>query len=102
MALVAALDVVDHVALFDEDTPCELIRQLRPHIHVKGGDYADGALPEAEAVREGGGRVVIVPLAGSMSTSGMIERIVSLASDRSSSAAGNPGAALGARRKRYD
>lgn len=102
MALVAALDVVDHVALFDEDTPCELIRQLRPHIHVKGGDYADGALPEAEAVREGGGRVVIVPLAGSMSTSGMIERIVSLASDRSGSAAGNPGAALGARRKRYD
>jgi D-beta-D-heptose 7-phosphate kinase/D-beta-D-heptose 1-phosphate adenosyltransferase len=80
MALVAALDAVDHVVLFDEDTPTELIRLLRPHIHVKGGDYATEALPEAQAVREVGGHVVIVPLAGSMSTTSMIDRIVSQAS----------------------
>ena len=47
LALVAALDPVDYVALFDEDTPATLIRTLRPHIHVKGGDYADEQLPEA-------------------------------------------------------
>jgi D-beta-D-heptose 7-phosphate kinase / D-beta-D-heptose 1-phosphate adenosyltransferase len=80
MALVAALDPVDHVALFDEDTPAELIRMLHPHIHVKGGDYADEVLPEAEAVREVGGRIVILPLAGSISTSSVIDRIITLAS----------------------
>lgn len=80
IALVAALDMVDHVVLFTEDTPTELIRTLRPHIHVKGGDYAHEALPEAEAVQAGGGHVVILPLAGSMSTSEIINRIVALAS----------------------
>jgi D-beta-D-heptose 7-phosphate kinase / D-beta-D-heptose 1-phosphate adenosyltransferase len=64
LALVAALDPVDHAVLFDEETPAQLIRALRPHIHVKGGDYSDEALPEDEAVRAVGGRVVILPLAG--------------------------------------
>ncbi len=64
LALVAALDPVDHALLFDEETPAQLIRALRPQIHVKGGDYSDEALPEDEAVRAVGGRVVILPLAG--------------------------------------
>jgi D-beta-D-heptose 7-phosphate kinase / D-beta-D-heptose 1-phosphate adenosyltransferase len=81
MALVAALDTVDHVILFDEDTPTTLIRMLRPHIHAKGGDYADEVLPEAEAVREVGGHIVILPLAGSISTSSVIDRIIALAAD---------------------
>jgi D-beta-D-heptose 7-phosphate kinase/D-beta-D-heptose 1-phosphate adenosyltransferase len=81
MALVAALDAVDHVILFDEETPTTLIRMLRPHIHVKGGDYADEVLPEAEAVREVGGRIVILPLAGGLSTSSVIDRILALAAD---------------------
>lgn len=79
LALVAALDPVDYVVLFDDDTPTALIRALRPQIHVKGGDYADEALPEAEAVREVGGRVVILPLIGALSTTQVIERIVALA-----------------------
>jgi len=81
MALVAALDAVDHVVLFDQDTPAELISMLRPHIHVKGGDYADEVLPEAQAVHEVGGRIVILPLADSISTSSVIDRIIALASD---------------------
>lgn len=64
IALLAALEPVDYVVPFDDDTPVEIIRTLKPHIHVKGGDYADETLPEAEAVREIGGRVVILPLAG--------------------------------------
>jgi D-beta-D-heptose 7-phosphate kinase/D-beta-D-heptose 1-phosphate adenosyltransferase len=79
MSLVAALGVVDHVILFNEDTPAQLIRLLRPDIHVKGGDYAYAPLPEAEAVRDVGAHTVILPLAGSASTSSMIERIVALA-----------------------
>jgi D-beta-D-heptose 7-phosphate kinase / D-beta-D-heptose 1-phosphate adenosyltransferase len=81
LALVAALDSVDHVAVFDEDTPTALIRALRPDIHVKGGDYAGEELPETQAVEEAGGRVVILPLVESLSTSGVIDRIVSLALD---------------------
>lgn len=79
LALVAALDAVDYVLLFDDDTPTTLICRLRPHIHVKGGDYADEVLPEEEAVREVGGRIVILPLAGNLSTSGVIDRILALA-----------------------
>lgn len=78
-ALVAALDPVDHVILFDEETPEALIRALRPHLHVKGGDYADEQLPEAGVVREFGGQVVIVPLIGNTSTSSVIDRILALA-----------------------
>lgn len=84
-ALVAALDPVDHVVLFDQDTPIEMIQLLRPAIHVKGGDYADEALPEAEAVREVGGKIVILPLAGSISTSSVIDRILVLSSAADSS-----------------
>lgn len=64
LALLSALEPVDYVALFDDATPERLIRALRPHIHAKGGDYADEALPESAAVRAVGGRVVILPLAG--------------------------------------
>ncbi|HEY3994154.1 MAG TPA: PfkB family carbohydrate kinase [Ktedonobacteraceae bacterium] len=79
LALVGALDAVDYVILFDEDTPERLIRALRPDIHVKGGNYADRALPEAEAVYESGGRVVIIPREDGKSTSSTIARITAIA-----------------------
>jgi D-beta-D-heptose 7-phosphate kinase/D-beta-D-heptose 1-phosphate adenosyltransferase len=81
LALVSALDSVDHALTFDEDTPATLIRALRPAIHVKGGDYEGEELPEAEAVEEVGGRLVVLPLHGSLSTSRVIDRIVTLARD---------------------
>jgi D-beta-D-heptose 7-phosphate kinase/D-beta-D-heptose 1-phosphate adenosyltransferase len=62
LSVVAALESVDHSLLFDEETPSALIREIRPRFHVKGGDYQSVELPEAEAVREVGGQVVILPL----------------------------------------
>jgi len=79
LALVAALDPVDHVVLFDEDNASTLIRGLRPHIYVKGGDYADEALPEEAAVNEVGAQSIILPLAGSLSANEIIDRIAVLA-----------------------
>lgn len=78
LALVEALDAVDYALLFDEDTPEQIIRRLRPHFHVKGGDYVDRPLPEARAVRECGGRVVIIPREGDKSTSQTIARITAV------------------------
>ncbi len=78
LALVQALDCVDHTLLFDEDTPDELIRRLRPDVHVKGGDYADAPLPEAEAVAEVGGRLVVLPFVESPSTSSIRDRIAAI------------------------
>ena len=75
MALIAALDAVDLVASFDEATPASLIHALLPDVYVKGGDYEDQELPEAEAVREVGGRTVVLPLIGNFSTSDTIARI---------------------------
>ncbi|HLL79798.1 MAG TPA: PfkB family carbohydrate kinase, partial [Ktedonobacteraceae bacterium] len=79
-ALVDALDVVDYVVLFDEAIPLELLRKLRPQLFVKGGDYIDEALPEAEVVQQYGGRVIILPLAGASARSDVIGRIASLIS----------------------
>ena len=79
LALIAALGPVDHAVLFDDETPTEIIRRIRPDVHVKGGDHAGIELPEAETVRECGGEVVILPLVGDLSTSATIDRILSLA-----------------------
>jgi D-beta-D-heptose 7-phosphate kinase/D-beta-D-heptose 1-phosphate adenosyltransferase len=62
LSVVAALESVDHAVLFDESDPSALIREIRPQVHVKGGDYLATELPEAEAVQEVGGEVVILPL----------------------------------------
>jgi D-beta-D-heptose 7-phosphate kinase / D-beta-D-heptose 1-phosphate adenosyltransferase len=81
LALVAALESVDHAILFDEDNPAELIRALRPHVHVKGGDYTPDALAEADAVRDVGARIEILSLVEGRSTTNVIKKIVMLAAD---------------------
>jgi D-beta-D-heptose 7-phosphate kinase/D-beta-D-heptose 1-phosphate adenosyltransferase len=79
IALVSALDVVDYAVLFDEDTPEELIRAIRPHVHVKGGDYQAESLPEIGAVHEVGAEVEILSLVAGRSTTALIDRIVATA-----------------------
>ena len=73
--LVAALECVDVVVVFDEDTPLELITALQPDIIVKGGDYAPDSVVGADVVRARGGRVVIVPLTPGHSTTSTIARV---------------------------
>ena len=75
LQVLAALSCVDHLTAFDEDTPCELIRALRPDVFVKGGDYTRERLPEAPLVEELGGVVQILPYLQDRSTTGLIERI---------------------------
>lgn len=58
--VLAALECVDFVTLFDEDTPIELIQAIKPHIHTKGGDYRPDSLPETETIKSLGGRIEII------------------------------------------
>jgi len=75
--IVAALKAVDAVTIFSEATPIEILRELQPDIHCKGGDYAgagEDALPETETVRAYGGRVEILDLTPGSSTSSLLQR----------------------------
>ena len=60
--VLAALEAVDAVVVFDEDTPLELITALRPDVLVKGGDYTEASIVGAREVRAWGGDVVVIPL----------------------------------------
>ena len=73
--VLAALESVDAVVLFDADTPLELIRVLMPDVLVKGGDYSVETVVGAGDVIARGGRVVIVPLTPGHSTTGTVERM---------------------------
>jgi len=66
--LLLAMQCVDAVAVFDEDTPEAVLRRLRPDAWVKGGDYAMEQLPEAELVRSWGGRCLLLPYEPARST----------------------------------
>jgi bifunctional ADP-heptose synthase (sugar kinase/adenylyltransferase) len=73
--LLLALECVDAVMIFDEDTPEEALDRLRPDIWVKGGDYKGAKLPEAALVESWGGRCVTVPYHPARSTSGLAEAL---------------------------
>src|SRR5690606_3698050 len=80
-ALLAALQCVSAVTWFDEDTPVELIGQLRPDVIVKGGDYDMEKLPETALVRSWGGRAVAVPFEFERSTTALVRRIRAFANE---------------------
>jgi D-beta-D-heptose 7-phosphate kinase/D-beta-D-heptose 1-phosphate adenosyltransferase len=73
--LLAALLIVDAVIIFEEDTPLELIKAIRPNVLVKGGDYKPEEIAGAREVTEAGGRVVINPLLQGFSTSSIIDKM---------------------------
>ncbi|MFF2267133.1 PfkB family carbohydrate kinase [Cellulosimicrobium cellulans] len=72
--VLAALDCVSAVVVFDEDDPRAALERLRPDVWAKGGDYTEETLPEAEVVRRHGGRVVVLPYVDGRSTTSILER----------------------------
>lgn len=76
--LMACLQIVDAVVLFEEDTPHQLITAILPDVLVKGGDYTVDTIVGAREVVANGGRVVINPIVQGFSTSGIIEKIKKL------------------------
>jgi D-beta-D-heptose 7-phosphate kinase/D-beta-D-heptose 1-phosphate adenosyltransferase len=73
--VLAALEMVDTVVLFPQDTPLELICALRPDVLVKGGDYVPATVVGRSEVEGWGGRVAIVPLTAGESTTNIIEAL---------------------------
>lgn len=73
--MLAALEFVDAVVVFNEDTPERLMRELKPTVYVKGGDYRIQDLPEAEAAAQIGAEVRILPFKPGYSTTALIEKI---------------------------
>jgi len=73
--VLAGLEAVDAVVVFDQDTPFELVQRLQPDVIVKGGDYSPDTIVGADLVAARGGRVVVVPLVAGQSTTSIIEKL---------------------------
>jgi D-beta-D-heptose 7-phosphate kinase/D-beta-D-heptose 1-phosphate adenosyltransferase len=73
--VIAALESVDAVTFFDDDTPRQLIAELLPDVLVKGGDYRAEDVVGRTEVEEAGGRVVIIPFLAGRSTTELLRRI---------------------------
>ncbi len=73
--VLAALEAVDAVTLFEQDTPLQLVQLLKPDVIVKGGDYSPDTVVGADDVRARGGEVVIIPLTPGHSTTSTIDRL---------------------------
>ena len=73
--VLAAVECVDLVVVFPEDTPLELVKVLKPDVIVKGGDYTEGTIVGANEVKSWGGRVVVVPLTPDQSTTAIIRKL---------------------------
>ena len=73
--VLAALEAVDWVILFDEDTPFELLKIVKPSILVKGGDYTHDTVVGADFVESYGGHIEILPLVSGYSTSALLEKL---------------------------
>ena len=73
--MLSGLKPVDYTVIFEEDTPEELIKKLKPSIHVKGGDYKKEDLPETKIVESYGGEVRILTFIEGKSTTNIVKKI---------------------------
>ncbi|MDH4375517.1 MAG: D-glycero-beta-D-manno-heptose 1-phosphate adenylyltransferase [Ramlibacter sp.] len=73
--MLAALGSVDLVTWFDEDTPVQLLGELRPDLYVKGGDYDMAALAETRLMQSWGGQALAIPFVDGYSTTALVRRI---------------------------
>ena len=77
MKIISSIKYVDHVILFEEDTPLTLIKKIKPHILVKGGDYSLNNIVGSEFVQKNGGEVKVVNLLQGYSSSSLIDKFES-------------------------
>ena len=75
LRVIAGLEAVDHATLFNEDTPLDLIREIRPDVLVKGADWTKAKIVGAKEVESWGGKVKQIPLVPGRSTTRMIEKM---------------------------
>ena len=75
LLVIAALESVSNVVLFDEPTPCAVLEICKPDIYVKGGDYDMESLAETALVRSWGGRSLAIPFVAGYSTTALIRRV---------------------------
>ncbi|MCB1177421.1 MAG: D-glycero-beta-D-manno-heptose 1-phosphate adenylyltransferase [Leptospiraceae bacterium] len=73
--ILASLFFVDAITIFEEDTPVQLLDEIKPDIHVKGGDYIKEKLPEYETVVKNGGKVEILKFIEGESTTNIINKV---------------------------
>lgn len=73
--VLCGLRSVDYVVLFDESSPLELLKFIKPDVHTKGADYTLSTLPEAQAILDGGGRVEFIDFVEGLSTTSVINKI---------------------------
>ena len=75
--MLLALKPVDYVVIFEDDTPINIIHQIKPHVHVKGGDYIASNLPEYKVIKSYGGQIEILPFLDGFSSTNIINKIKS-------------------------
>ena len=73
--VLSALKSVDYVVLFDEDSPIDLLLQIKPDVYTKGADYTVETLPEAKPIIEAGGRIEFISFVEGKSTTSIIEKM---------------------------
>ena len=73
--ILCALSVVDYVVLFDEDSPRNLLDEIKPDVYTKGADYTMETLPEAEIMRKNGTRVEFISFVEGKSTTNVIKKM---------------------------
>ena len=75
MQVLAALEAIDYVVIFDEENPLKIIKELQPDILVKGGDWPVETIVGREIVEKKGGKVLSIPLMEGISTTNIIEEV---------------------------
>lgn len=73
--VLAGMEAVDCVVLFEQDTPLELVLALRPDVIAKGGDYTEESIVGAKEVKQWGGEAVVIPLTPGQSTTSIVEKL---------------------------
>ena len=75
---LAALECVDYVAIFNEENPIKILEEIKPNIHVKGGDYKIDQIIEKDVVEKHNGKIVLIPEVKGYSTTDIIKKISGL------------------------